>query len=126
MTWARPPGLPGEKGHQSLFITAGLAIIMAAFFDLSQIASLGAILYLAMDIAVHWGIIRNLKDDVQAKTWVPWTAIMLDIVVLVPFLILKAQSDPLTLVITAAVALIILTAQWLVVRHRDRDNAPMQ
>ncbi|WP_256246435.1 APC family permease [Pseudarthrobacter sp. R1] len=120
------PGLPGEKRHQSLFITAGLAIIMAAFFDLSQIASLGAIFYLAMDIAVHWGIIRHLKDDVQAKTWIPWTAIMLDIVVLVPFLILRAQSAPFTLVITAAVALIILTAQWLVVWHRDRDSAPMQ
>lgn len=120
------PGLPNEAGHQSLFITAGLAIIMAAFFDLSQIASLGAILYLSMDIAIHWGIIRHLKDDVEAKAWVPWTAIVLDIAVLVPFLILKAQSDPFTLVITAAVALIIITAQWLVVRHRDRDSATRQ
>ncbi|MDV6300139.1 MULTISPECIES: APC family permease [Dietzia] len=115
------PGLPGAGGHQSLYITAGLAILMAAFFDLSQIASLGAILYLAMDIAIHYGIVRRLKDDVNAKAWIPWVAIVLDVAVLVPFLLLKAQSDPLTLGITAIVALVIIAAQWLTVRHRSEQ-----
>src|SRR5699024_1539098 len=99
------PGLPGRPGHQSLYITAGLAIVMAAFFDLSQIASLGAILYLAMDIAIHFGIIRRLKNDVAANSWIPLLAIILDLAVLVPFLLTKSQSDPFTLVITALVAL---------------------
>lgn len=117
------PGLPGKEGHQSLFITAGLAIVMAAFFDLSQIAALGAILYLAMDIAIHWGVIRHLKHDVGAKYWVPWVAIMLDVAVLVPFVALRAQSDPLTVVITAVLALIIVASQWLVVRRRNGNAA---
>jgi len=116
------PGLPGHKAHQSLFITAGLAIIMAAFFDLSQIASLGAILYLVMDIAIHWGIIRHLREDVDAKIWVPVVAIILDIAVLVPFLLLKAQSDAFTLVITATVAIIIIATQWAVVRHHEATH----
>ncbi|WP_458117084.1 APC family permease [Arthrobacter sp. D2-10] len=120
------PGLPGKEGHQSLFITAGLAIVMAAFFDLSQIAALGAILYLAMDIAIHWGIIRHLRSDTQAKVWIPWVAIALDFAVLVPFTILKAQADPLTIVITVVVASIIVATQWLVVRHRSRDGEPSQ
>ena len=120
------PGLPGKVGHQSLYITAGLAILMAAFFDLSQIASLGAILYLVMDIAIHWGIIRHLKDDVEAKTWIPWVAIVLDVAVLIPFILLKAQSDPFTLIITAVVALIIVVTQWLVVRRRNDDAAPTE
>ncbi len=115
------PGLPGHKGHQSLFITAGLAIIMAAFFDLSQIASLGAILYLAMDIAIHWGVIRHLKEDIGAKAWIPIVAIVLDMAVLVPFVLLKAQSDLLTLIGTAAIALIIVATQWAVVRHQRHE-----
>lgn len=117
------PGLPRHTAHQSLFITAGLAIIMAAFFDLSQIASLGAILYLTMDIAIHFGIIRHLRNDVEARVWVPTVAIVLDVAVLVPFLLLKAQADPFTLIITAAVALIIIATQWAIVRHQHRRTA---
>lgn len=113
------PGLPGKQQHQSLFITAGLAIVMAAFFDLSQIAALGAILYLAMDIAIHWGILRHLKSDVEAMSWIPWVAIVLDVAVLLPFIVLKAQSDLFTIIVTAAVALAIVAAQWLVVRRQD-------
>ncbi|WP_026543564.1 APC family permease [Arthrobacter sp. 35/47] len=120
------PGLPGKEGHQSLFITVGLAIVMAAFFDLSQIAALGAILYLAMDIAIHWGIIRHLKNEVEARTWIPWVAIVLDVAVLVPFTALKAQSDPFTVVVTVVVASIILLTQWLVVRRRNRDGETSQ
>ncbi|MHA7284526.1 APC family permease [Arthrobacter sp. TMS2-4] len=116
------PGLPGHKAHQSLFITAGLAIIMAAFFDLSQIASLGAILYLTMDIAIHWGIIRHLRNETGANAWVPGVAIVLDGAVLIPFLLLKAQSDPTTLVITAVVAIVIIATQWVIVRHHDRAS----
>lgn len=121
------PGLPGREGHQSLFITAGLAIVTAAFFDLSQIASLGAILYLSMDVAIHLGILRHLKDDVGAKPWIPWTAILLDVAVLVPFVLVKARSDPFTLVITAGVAAVVVAAQWFAVRHRshgaDREHS---
>lgn len=117
------PGLPGQEGHQSLYITAGLAILMAAFFDLGQIAALGAILYLAMDIAIHLGILRHLRDDVGARPWIPWTAIALDVAVLVPFVLLKAQSDPFTLVVTAVVALVIVVAQWFTVRHRSDEDA---
>lgn len=120
------PGLPGKEGHQSLFITVGLAIVMAAFFDLSQIAALGAILYLAMDIAIHWGITRHLKNEVEAKVWIPWVAIVLDVAVLVPFTVLKAQSDPFTVVITVVVASIIVATQWLVVRHRNHDGELLQ
>ena len=60
----------------------------------------------------------------EAKVWIPWTAIVLDTAVLVPFVLIKAQSDPLTIVITAVVAAVITLAQWLVVRHRRRDGAP--
>lgn len=114
------PGLPGREGHQPLFITAGLAIVTAAFFDLSRIASLGAVLHLSMDVAIHLGILRHLKGDVGAKPWIPWTAILLDVAVLVPFVLMKARSDPSTLLITAGVAAAVVAAQWFAVRHRSQ------
>ena len=120
------PGLPGRQGHQSLFITAGSAIVMATFFDLSQIASLGAILYLAMDIAIHWGVLRHLAGDIHARRWIPAAAIALDVAVLVPFIALRAQSNPLTVVVTGALVVMIVATQWAIVRHRNRDRASSQ
>ncbi|MGB3232306.1 MAG: APC family permease [Mycobacterium sp.] len=117
------PALPGSVNRQSLLITAALAIVTAAAFDLSQIASLGAMLYLSMDIAIHWGIIRHLRDEVDAKIWVPAVAIGLDLLVLAPFVVMKFGSDLLTLGITVAVAGAIVVAQWWAVRHRSAASA---
>ena len=112
------PGLPGSVNRQSLLITAALALLAATFFDLSQIASLGAMLYLAMDIAIHWGVIRRLRHEVDVETWVPVTAIVLDVLVLVPFVVMKVQSDFFTVAVTVAVAAAIFVGQWLTVRNR--------
>ncbi|MET3952537.1 hypothetical protein [Arthrobacter sp. UYEF36] len=51
---------------------------------------------------------------------------MLDTAVLLPFLLVKAQSDPLTIVITVVVVAVITIAQWLVVRRQRRNDAPSQ
>jgi amino acid transporter len=117
------PALPNSVNRQSLLITAALAIATATAFDLSQIASLGAILYLSMDIAIHWGIIRHLKGEVEVKVWVPSVAIALDLMVLVPFVVMKFRSDFVTLGITAAVAVVIFATQWWAVRHRATTDA---
>ncbi len=75
-----------------------------------------------MDIAIHYGILRHLKEEVKAKVWIPWVAIVLDVAVLVPFLILRGSSDPFTLVVTAVVAAVITLAQWVIVRRRREDS----
>ncbi|MDJ0333959.1 APC family permease [Salinibacterium sp. G-O1] len=98
------PSLPARIPHQPLLITAGLAIVVTAFLDLTQIASMGAILYLSMDIAVQWGLVRRLRDKVPTRRWVPMLAILLDVVVLVPFIAVKVQSDVVTIVVALAVA----------------------
>nr|QQZ51122.1 hypothetical protein JKL49_08310 [Phenylobacterium glaciei] len=55
-------GLPGENIQKHLLVyTAAIASLLAVFFDLSRIASLGAIFYLVMDIAIHWGVFRHLR-----------------------------------------------------------------
>ncbi|TDW28874.1 APC family permease [Cryobacterium psychrophilum] len=112
------PSLPKRISHQPMIITAGLAILATAFLDLSQIASMGAFLYLAMDISVQWAVIRHLRSKIQAKVWVPALTIVLDLAILVPFTVLKVQNDLFTVIVAAAVAASIVIAQILAVRAR--------
>lgn len=111
------PSVPKRISHQPMIITAGLGILATAFLDLSQIASMGAFLYLAMDISVQWGVIRHLRSKIQANAWVPVLTIVLDLAILVPFTALKLQNDLLT-VIAASVAAAIIVAQAVAARVR--------
>lgn len=87
-------GMSGHIQTHVLIYTAILASGLTIFFDLSRIASLGAIFYLVMDFAVHWGVFRHLREEVQAKAWILVTAMLLDVVVLTAFLWTKSSSDP--------------------------------
>lgn len=88
-------GMSGPIQRHTLVYTVVLAGILAAFFDLSRIASLGAILYLVMDIAVHWGVYRYLRNEIGASGPIVLGAILLDMMVLAAFVTLKARVDPL-------------------------------
>lgn len=60
-------GMPGRIQKHTLVYTIVLAMVLAVIFDLSRIASVGAILYLVMDMIVHWGVFRHLRDKVDAR-----------------------------------------------------------
>jgi len=102
-------GMPGDIQKHTLVYTVVLAALLAAFFDLSRIASLGAIFYLVMDIAIHWGVLRYLRGDVGAKAWVLVSAIVLDAAALVAFLVIKGRVD-LAIVVIALVAIAVIFA----------------
>lgn len=87
-------GMPGVIRDHTLVYTVFVAALLAVFFDLSQIASLGAFFYLVMDIIIHWGVFRHLRSDVAARGWILLTAIGLDAVVFAAFAMLKLQHDP--------------------------------
>ncbi len=91
-------GMPGDIQKHTLVYTVVIAAVLAAVFDLSRIASLGAIFYLLMDITIHWGVLRHLHEEVGANRVVLGTAIAFDIVALGAFLIVKGSSDPLIVV----------------------------
>jgi amino acid transporter len=92
-------GMPGSVQKHTLVYTVIAAALLAVFFDLSRIASLGAIFYLVMDILIHWGVLRYLRKDVGAKAGIVVTAILLDAIALGAFVLMKAQSDPMIIVI---------------------------
>lgn len=118
-------GMPGDIQTHTLVYTVVAAAFLAAFFDLSRIASLGAIFYLVMDIAIHWGVLRHLRDDVEAKAWVLVTALILDVVVLACFLFIKGGSDPVIVVIAIASILAIFGFEkyFLSRKRSEVDNA---
>ncbi|NEW80266.1 MAG: APC family permease [Gelidibacter sp.] len=112
-------GMPGNVQKHMLVYVAIIAIVLTIFFDLSRIASLGAIFYLVMDIGIQWGILRNLRKEVQANSAIIIAAILLDVIVLSAFLWIKASTD-ITVIIVALVALIliILGERWFLTTNK--------
>jgi hypothetical protein len=97
-------GMSGSIRSHMLVYTVVVASILAVFFDLSRIASLGAFFYLVMDMIVHWGVWRYLRREINAKSAIILLAILFDAVVLLAFTAMKLRSDP-TIVLIALVAI---------------------
>ena len=121
-------GMPGDIQKHTLVFTVIAAGLLAAFFDLSRIASLGAIFYLVMDMIIHWGVYRHLKDDVGAKSWILLSAIILDLIVLGAFLTMKAASDPMIIAISFAgiAGFFAFEKYYLSHRRSDEHSKPSQ
>ncbi|WNJ99908.1 APC family permease [Thalassospiraceae bacterium LMO-JJ14] len=100
-------GMPGDIQKHTLVYTIVIAMVLTVFFDLGRIAALGAIFYIIMDIAVHWGILRHLRIEIGASAWVLVTAIVLDVAVLAALLMIKAGSD-MTLVYVATAGIVVV------------------
>jgi len=117
-------GMPGGIRQHTLVYTVVLAALMAAFFDLSRIASLGAVFYLVMDTAIHWGVFRHLRDDVGAHAWVLLSALSFDAVVLGTFLTLKWRADPAILVVAGiTIGLVFIFERWFLSRHLTSQSS---
>lgn len=96
-----------------LVYTAVLAIVLTIFFDLSRIASLGAMLYLVMDIMIHWGVLRHMRKDIKANPWIIITAIVLDLIVLGAFIWVKASQDVLVVIVAGVLIVLIFIGEKL-------------
>lgn len=116
-------GMPGSVQKHTLVYTVVFAIALTLLFDLSRIASLGAIFYIVMDMAVHWGVLTRLRSEVGAKSWVLITALLLDATILIGFVVLKATTDSVILWV-AGVGLLVTFAgeQAFLARVTDQDS----
>jgi len=115
-------GMPGGIQTHTLVYTVVLAAFLAAFFDLGRIASLGAIYYLVMDIIIHYGVLRYLREDVGARAWVLIAAILFDLIALGAFLFIKASADPMIVVIALGSMAAIFAFEALYLgRIRDKE-----
>lgn len=112
-------GMSGTLQKHTLVYTVVAATALTVAFDLSRIASLGAILYLVMDIGVHWGVLRHLRKETGANPAILVAAIALDAAVLVPFCVAKARSDPLVLWVAAATLAVVIGGEAWFLRSRS-------
>ncbi|GGG96153.1 amino acid permease [Polaribacter pacificus] len=109
--------------NPSLIFTVSLAILLTILFDLTRIASIGAIFYLIMDIAIHWGLFRYLKKEVKFNPIIPIIAIVMDIVILSAFIYLKYVNDPFVLVVASIGIALVFLFQFLFMKtHTDKDG----
>ena len=117
-------GMSGRIQKHTLVYTVVIASLLTIFFDLSRIASLGAVFYLLMDIAIHWGVLRHLRQEVKARVWILLVAIGLDLIVLGAFLLMKLKVDPLIVVVAGVfiAAIIVFERLFLGAQKADDDQ----
>lgn len=118
-------GMPGTVQQHMLVYVAVIAILLTVFFDLSRIASLGAIFYLVMDMIIHWGLLRRLRKEVKAKAGIVITAIALDAIVLGAFIWIKVQSDLFVVIVSIVLMLLIFAAEYWFLKTR-KESASLE
>jgi len=120
------PGLVKRKGTSSaLIFTVLLAMIITILFDLTRIAAIGAIFYLLMDISVHWGLVRHLRGTLDFNPVIPVIAIIFDVVILTTFVLLKLETDPLVIAVSAIGFIIVIIAQKLFMKSHTGSDGKM-
>ncbi len=117
-------GMPGDIQKHTLVYTVVLGLILTAFFDLSRIAALGIVFYLIMDIAIHWGVLRYLRNDINARAWVPTVAILLDLLALGGFVWVKLNTDPFVIGVAMITMLAIAAGEQLFLARRANHSEP--
>ncbi|RSK26616.1 APC family permease [Bacillus sp. HMF5848] len=115
-------GMPGHVQTHTLIYTTVVAIILTILFDLTRIASMGAILYLVMDIIIHWGVLKHLRKKVDANPIIILLAIMFDSIVLLAFIWVKVKTDVLIVFVSTGAILFIFLLEHLFLKNISKSN----
>jgi amino acid transporter len=95
----------GGRAPMGILVTAGAAIILAVFFGLSAIASLGSAVALLVFTLVTIGHLR-IRHETGAKTWLLIAGVLATLVVLVAFVATTLVQEPVTAVALVVILLI--------------------
>lgn len=118
-------GMPGNVRIHATVYTVSFAMALAATLDLSRIAALGAIYYLIMDIAIHWGLLTKLRSKIDFNPAIVVIAIVLDVVVLAAFVWVRASTDMLSLYVAGAGIVLIVVGERVLMRSHTRPDGTM-
>ncbi|WP_061963044.1 APC family permease [Demequina aurantiaca] len=117
-------GLPGSVRQHVLIYIGIVAAVLAATLGLSAIAAVGIIVYLIMDIALQWGVLRHLRKDVDAKAWIIVAALAADVTALVAFVLIRGAQTPWVIVGAVVATIVVFSFEaWYLRRHPDDDNS---
>lgn len=114
-------GMPGNLQQHMLVYTIVIAIALTLIFDLSRIASLGALFYLIMDIIIQWGVYKHLRKKIKANAALLLTTIVLDVIVLAAFIWMKIQSDMLLIIVAAVLLLLIFVGEKWFLHWKENE-----
>lgn len=118
-------GLPGETRHHILVYLGVTAAVLAVTLDLSQIAAVGIVFYLIMDMVIHWGVLRRLRAEVGARRGIVVAAITADAVVLTAFTVLRGAESPWVIAgAYGAAAAVFAYEAWYLRRHPEPKPEP--
>src|SRR3546814_3936148 len=112
-------GMSGPIRSHMLVYTVVVAGTLAVLFDLSRIASLGAFFYLVMAMLVHWGVLRGFREEIGARAWILWSALVADGVVLTAFALAKLETDPAVVAYAVAGIVAVFGAEWFYLRQNS-------
>ena len=123
-----PPVLGRDVGGRApagLLVTAAIAIVLAAGFDLTAIASLGSAIALLVFTMVSIGHLR-VRDETGASGVVLVVAIASTSIVLVTFALTTLVDEPGTLValVVILVLSVVIDLLWKRARARDASAQP--
>jgi len=114
----------GGRASMGILVTAVSAIVLALFFDLNAIASIGSAVALVVFVLVTFGHFR-LRKQTGARTWLLVLAEVTTIVVLVSFALTTLVKEPLTAVtLLAILALGVALDLWWKSRRGSRVDQP--
>lgn len=98
------------------------SIALTILFDLSGIASMGAIFYLIIDIIIHLGVLRHMKEKVKANPAIVISAIVLNAVVLISFIWVKVQTNLTVIIVSVAFIGISFFGEKIFLRGKNKEN----
>lgn len=116
-------GMSGGIRSHMLVFTVIVAGALAVLFDLSRIATLGAFFYLIMDMLVHWGVFRKLRQEIGASASILLAALAADAAVLAAFTTAKLGTDP-AVVGYAIIGIVTVFAGQVMYLRRVPNTAP--
>jgi len=116
-------GMPGSVQKHTLVYTIVVAMVLTVLFDLTRIASMGAILYLVMDIIIHIGVLKHLRDKLDVNPLIVSCAIIFDAIVLAAFVYVKASTDWLVVVVSMIVIAVVFFGERFFLNRVDEIDS---
>lgn len=116
-------GMPGSiQKHILVYITV-IAGGLTIAFDVSRIAALGAFFYIAMDMLIHYGVLKNAnRDEVKFLPVILKLSLLVDFIVLGGLIYVKGQDDPILIAITVVFMIAIYLFEKYFLKHKRENN----
>ena len=108
----------GGRAPMGIVVTASAAIILAIFFDLSAIASIGSAVALIVFTLVTYGHLR-VRHETGAKAWLLILADLAIVVVLTAFAVTTLVEEPATAIALVVIVLLSLALDLVWKNRRD-------